>query len=106
MEEQLLEFYQRLFQVAKKFLDQSKLFTVQQLSCHDDPTFEDLAKYADMMAKTMETIADVGGWNEERISLNAKQAALTMKEMAIAIAQHDQDALTDAADRLEKITFI
>ncbi|MFL9782815.1 hypothetical protein BCV35_013575 [Vibrio cyclitrophicus] len=106
MEDQLLEFYQRLFRVAKRFLDQSKLFTVQELSDHNEPTYDDLARYAEMMSSTMETIAVVGGWNEERITINAQQAALIMKEMALAISAHDQEALTDAADRLERMSFI
>ncbi|EJH6266986.1 hypothetical protein AB3A00_003291 [Vibrio cholerae] len=106
MDEQLQHFYQRLFKVAKHFLDKSKLFTVQELSQHNDPTFEELAKYAGMMAATMETIANVGGWSEERITINAQQAALIMKEMALAIAAHDQEALTQASDRLEQMSFI
>ncbi|MGL4225437.1 MAG: hypothetical protein ACRCSE_09990 [Vibrio sp.] len=106
MEEQLHHFYQRLFRVAKHFLDQSKLFAVQELSQHNDPTFEELAKYAGMMATTMETIASVGGWSEERIAINARQAALVMREMALAISAHDQEALTQASDRLEQMSFI
>ncbi len=106
MEENLQHFYQRLFKVAKRFIDQSKLFTVQDLSEHNDPTYDELAKYADMMAATIETIASVGGWSEDRIAINAQQAALIMKEMALAISAGDQDALDSSADRLEKMTFI
>ena len=104
--EELEVFYQRLFKVAKHFIDQSKLFTVDALSNENNPTYASLAEFALMMASTIETIASVGGWDEERIAINAKQAALIMKEMALSISSHNQEMLTDSANRLEKMSFI
>lgn len=106
VEDQLKALYQRLFKVAKHFLDQSKLFTVEELQQHDDPTYSEFADFAGAMAGTMEAIADLGGWTELRIAMNARQAALIMKEMAEAISSKDQEKLEAAADRLEKMTFI
>lgn len=106
VENQLKDFYQRLFKVAKHFLDQSRMFTIEELQQHNDPTYDDLATFAALVASTMENIADAGGWTEERIALNAKQAALIMKEMAEAISNKNQENLRDAANRLEQMAFV
>ncbi|KMV29062.1 hypothetical protein AB733_19995 [Photobacterium swingsii] len=106
MEDELNFLYQRVFKVAKHFLDQSKLFTVQELSQHNEPTYEQFAEYANLMASTIGAIAEAGGWDEERISLNARQAALLMEKMALCIANHDQDGLKAAEHDLEKMSFV
>lgn len=106
MEEELHFLYQRVFKVAKHFLDQSKLFTVEELSQHNDPTYDQFADYARLMASTIDAIAEAGGWEEERISLNARQAALVMEQMALSIAKHDQEGLKTAGHELEKMSFV
>lgn len=104
--EELQKLYRQVFRVAKSFLDQSKLFTVEELCEHNDPTYDQVAEYAKLMASTIGAIAEAGGWDEERISLNARQAALIMERMALCIVAQDQKGLTVAAEDLEKMTFI
>lgn len=104
--EQVEKLYRMVFRVAKTFLDQSKRFTISELQEHDDPTYDELAEAARQLAAVIASLAKTGGWGEERISLNAMQAALLMEQMAIAIAKHDENALERAAGELDRMDFI
>lgn len=104
--EEVEKLYQMVFRVAKKFLDQSKRFTISQLQTHNDPSYEELAEAASQLAAVIDSLAKAGGWGEERISLNARQAALLMEQMALAIVNKSEDDLERAAADLEKMDFI
>lgn len=100
------DLYQLVFKVAKHFLDQSKAFTIGDLCKHNDPTYDEIARNATVLASLISKMASLGGWDEERIALNAKQAALLMEQMASAISKQDDKALSSAAEQLGKMSFI
>lgn len=98
--------YHAVFRVAKHFLDQSKRFTIAELKQHDEPTYEEVAQLARELAALIGALAATGGWDEERVALNARQAATHMEQMAIAIVLQDSEKLASAASSLEKMDFI
>jgi hypothetical protein len=100
------EMYQIVFKIARHFIQQSKLHSIDELLTHNDPTYEQIAHETKSLASIMEQIAAVGGWNEERIASNAKQAAIYMSEMAVAIINNKESDLEVAREHLEKISFI
>lgn len=104
--EEVLSLYQDVFKVANHFLVQSKAFTIQELAEHNEPTYGEVAKLAEQLAMIITQLASAGGWESERIALNAKQAALHMSEMALAITENNTDALAESRAKLTKITFI
>ncbi|WP_454442802.1 hypothetical protein [Vibrio bathopelagicus] len=104
--EEIQEIYQRVFKVAKYFLDQSNFYTIQELAEHNEPTYDEVARIAKQLAGVLEQMAKNGGWDEERVALNASQAALHMIEMATSIAEQNQENLTSSSERLEKLTFV
>lgn len=106
IEEMAIEMYQMVFKIAQHFIRQSKNYSIEELLTHDDPTYENIAKETKTIAKLMESLAELGGWNEERSSLNVKQAAIYMSQMAIAIVEVNEKDLKEARLHLEKITFI
>jgi hypothetical protein len=105
-QEDVEKLYQSVFKVAKHFLNQSKRFTIHELAMHNEPTYDEVAKLANNLAAIIGVTASTGGWEEERIALNARQAALFMEQMALAISAKDDKALYEAADKLEKMDFI
>lgn len=106
MEKLALELYQEIFKTARFFLNQTDLHTIHELHEHNDPTYDDIAKSARGLSMLMETIAANFGWDQERIALNAKQAALVMSSMALAITEKDQEGLMKAKTELEQFSFI
>ncbi|MCH1930318.1 hypothetical protein L9G16_09000 [Shewanella sp. A25] len=98
--------YQLVFKTANYFLEQAKLFSIAELKEHNDPTYDELAKYAHKVAAIIGRLADLGEWEESRIALNARQAALYMESMAIAISLENADALEEATSKLDAMTFI
>lgn len=104
--DEVQKLYYSVFKVAKHFLDQSKMFTIDQLHQHNDPTYDEVASLANNLASIISHLASSGGWDEERIALNARQAALFMEQMALAISKKDQDCLFEAAKKLESMDFI
>lgn len=104
--DEIQKLYYSVFKVAKHFLDQSKMFTIDQLHQHNDPTYDEVAELASHLATIIGYLASTGGWEEERIALNARQAALFMEQMALAITKKDDEALFAAAKDLENMDFI
>lgn len=104
--EEVQTLYLSVFKVAKHFLSQSKAFTISELCQHNDPTYDEVANIARILASLISHIASNGGWDEERIALNARQAALLMEQMALAISKQDDKALKEAASQLEQMSFI
>ncbi|QYK04916.1 hypothetical protein [Shewanella zhangzhouensis] len=98
--------YQIVFQTANRFLRQAKLFSIEELNEHNEPTYEELAVFARKIAAIIGQLANLGGCDETRIALNARQAALLMETMAEAIKDQNSEALDDAASKLEAMTFI
>lgn len=104
MEFDIRELYQRLFEVANGFLNLTSNFSIQKLQEHD-PTVEEIAQAATLLAKVMNELAD-NDYSEERIALNAAQAALFMRQIAIAVRKNDQALLDEGAAKLEQFQFI
>ncbi|OXS02405.1 hypothetical protein [Shewanella algae] len=98
--------YQSVFQIANRFLNQAHIFSIAELKAHNDPTYDELAKFAHKVAQILAKLAEIGEWDEERIALNARQAALHMEEMAIAINKEDKEKLDAAAAKLADMPFI
>lgn len=104
--EQILELYNEVFKIARHFLKQAESHDIFTLNQHNDPTYEQIAQSAELLATFMEAIATDGGFNEVRISLNAKQAALFMKRLALAITEENQEKLDEAKSQLASLNFI
>ncbi|MGO3443276.1 MAG: hypothetical protein ACTINA_07165 [Pseudoalteromonas distincta] len=106
MDDEIQNLYQLVFKVAKHFLEQFELFSIQELAEHDEPTYEEVAKRAKRLAEIISVFAEHGDWNNERVVLNAKQAALHMERMALAISEKKNEDLAQAAQSLQKMDFI
>ncbi|WP_278403794.1 hypothetical protein [Pseudoalteromonas ruthenica] len=106
MEEQIQKMYRLVFGVAKHFLEQFQLFTIEELAEHDEPTYAEIAGRAKRLAEIMTVFAEHGDWSSERVALNAKQAALHMERMALAISEENNEELEQAAQCLQKMDFI
>ncbi|MBY5979199.1 hypothetical protein [Ferrimonas balearica] len=104
--EEIEKLYQLLYKVATHFVEQSRMFSIAELQKHDEPTYEQIAIAAKELASLLESLATIGTWDEERIALNARQAALHMFEMAVAITADDQARLAEATDKLDNMPFI
>lgn len=106
MDEKIQELYQLVFKVSKHFLEQLEVFKVEELAKHNEPTYDDLAMHAKKVAEVMTIFAAHSDWSGERVALNAKQAALYMEQMALAIGDHNQEELDKAAENLKSMDFI
>jgi len=106
MEEEIQKLYHEVFKVAKHFLDQSVSFTIQELNGHNEPTYQEVADLANMLAGVINSLASSGGWNEDRIALNARQAALHMEQMALCIVNEDDTGLDVARKQLDAMDFV
>lgn len=103
--QQVHDLYQKIFQVANYFLEHAKLYSIEELQGFD-PSFEDVAKHARLLASSLTTLGAMGAWSEERIALNARQACLLMERIALAIGKQDQNGLAAAVEELDGMTFI
>jgi hypothetical protein len=106
IQQEAAEMYQLIFKISRYFITQSRNCSIDELLTHNDPTYEEIAKETTSLAKFMESLADLGGWDEERMTLNVKQAAIYMSQMAMAIVNNNEDELKIARNHLESITFI
>ncbi|MFM5404086.1 hypothetical protein ACET89_16955 [Aeromonas veronii] len=97
--------YQTIFKVAQYFLTQAKFYTIEQLR-EFDPSFDEVAKHARLLASNLTTLGAMGAWDEERIALNAQQACLLMERIALAITKGTEDKLQEAVSELDRMTFI
>lgn len=106
MDDKIQELYHLVFKVAKHFIEQFEMFTIEELAEHDEPTYEVVAERAKRTAEIISIFAAHSDWSGERIALNAKQAALHMEQMALAIAEENEEDLAQAAKYLNAMTFI
>ncbi len=106
MDDEIQRLYQLVFKVANRFLEQFESFSIQELAEHNEPTYEFVAKQANRIAAIISMIAADGDWSGERVALNARQAALHMEKMALAITQNNKEDLQQAAECLQKMDFI
>ncbi len=97
--------YQSVFKVANHFLKQASMFTIAELDEHN-PSYEELAKITRLLAGNIQSLAQMGQWGEERIALNALQAARLMERIAQAITRQSDDDLQAALGELDLLTFI
>ncbi|EHS1094336.1 hypothetical protein NMV64_003369 [Vibrio cholerae] len=104
--DEVLKIYQDVFKVAQHFLKQSKFYNIEELAQHNEPTYEQVAELAQLLAGILAQMAANGGWDEERVALNASQAAMHMHEMARAISKKDKEALGSARAKLSNMTFV
>tara|TARA_R110002033_G_scaffold124195_2_gene166334 strand:+ start:10078 stop:10392 length:315 start_codon:yes stop_codon:yes gene_type:complete len=103
--DQIEQLYQIVFKVANRFLKQASMFSIAELDEHN-PSYEELAKIARLLAGNIQSLAQMGQWSEERIALNALQAARLMERIAQAITKQSEEDLSDALRELEAMTFI
>jgi hypothetical protein len=106
MDDKIHELYQLVFKVSKHFLEQMIAYKVEELAEHNEPTYDELAMHAKRVAEVMTVFAAHSNWSGERVALNAKQAALYMEQMALAISDQNQEELDKAADNLKAMDFI
>jgi hypothetical protein len=106
MDDKIQELYQLVFSVAKHFLEQFELFAIEELAEHDEPTYAEVAKRAKRLAEIISMFAEHTDWSGARIALNAKQAALFMEQMALAISEQNNEELDKAAKNLKAMSFI
>ncbi|MFV0597648.1 hypothetical protein [Shewanella sp.] len=105
MTDKIEQLYQTVFKVANHFLTQASMFTIAELDEHN-PSYEELAKIARLLAGNIQSLAQMGQWEEERIALNALQAARLMERIAQAITKRSEEDLTVALDELNAMPFI
>lgn len=86
--------------VANSFLKQKSQFNIHELHQRNDPTYDEVAYDAKLLAVVLKEVASLGVFSEDRLAENAQQAALFMERMAIAITNKDQEALDSAANDL------
>ncbi|WP_338517991.1 hypothetical protein [Alteromonas gracilis] len=104
MDLDIRDLYQRLFRVANEFLALSMSLSIKDLQDHD-PSVSEIAKAATMLAALMDELAD-DEYSEKRIAMNAAQAALFMRQIAIAVRKDDQELLDRSIADLENINFV
>ena len=99
--------YQAIFKVAKHFIEQSKANSIIELKEHNEPTYAELAQIAKDIASILEAISEIeDNWDNQRLALNSKQAALYMEQMALAINNDDQQSLDSELNNLEKLALM
>lgn len=103
--EAVAELHFMVTRAANHFVRQVSNFSIGDLSKHN-PTYEDVAKDSRFIASILKVISNMDVHSEARLVENALQAAVFMERMAKAITQHDQQALTLAADELAKMCLI
>ena len=101
-----LDLYDQIFKTAQYFLEQTDEYSINILQQHDEPTYSNVAKASKTLAKILEAIAVTGGWDEERMALNARQAALFMEQMALAIEEQNQEMLDEYTKKLSGMAFL
>lgn len=106
MDEEIKGLYQIIFRVSKHFLEQFNMFTIEELAEHNEPTYDSIAEHAKRLAEIITVFAEHSDWSGERIALNAKQAALYMEQMALAITEDNNADLNRAAKSLNAMDFI
>lgn len=106
MDDEIQQLYRLVFKVSKHFIEQYNDFEIHELAGHDEPTYEELAKRAKRTAEIISIFAAHSDWSGERIALNARQAALHMQQMAVAITENNQEDLAEAARLLNAMDLI
>jgi hypothetical protein len=104
MDLDIRDLYQRLFKVANLFLNMTMCLSIAELKCHD-PSVEEIARLATLLSKIMNQLVD-NDYSDERISINAAQAAHLMRQIAIAVRKDDQELLNRSVGELEKLDFV
>lgn len=102
----VVELHYLVLRVANYFLQQVSNYSITELSAHNDPTYDDVAKQSRVIASTLRAISSNGVYSEERLAINAQQAAVFMETMALAIRNEDQDELDRAAKDLKMMCQI
>ena len=90
--------------MANEFLKLTQTMSITDLQ-KKNPTVEDTARIAIILASVMDELSE-DNHADNRVSLNGLQAALHMKQIAIAIRNNDEEALDLAVKQLESISFI
>ena len=75
-------------------------FAFHELKQSHDPSVEEIAQAATDLAKIMNQIADEK-WEDERLAMNAAQAAFHMRMVAIAVRRENEEAFLRALKDLE-----
>lgn len=97
--------YQKLFVVANQFLKMADMMSIQELRDHHDPSVDSIAKLATMLSAIMNELTD-DDYDDQRISINAAQCALYMKQIAIAVREDNEELLNKAVKDLEGLDLI
>lgn len=100
MDVDIHKLYQLLFLVTNKFLAMANKFSIQELQQEHDPDVDSIASDATDLSKIMNQIADEK-WEDERLAMNAAQAALHMRMVAIAVRKGNQELFDKALADLE-----
>lgn len=98
--------YQKLYSVANHFLEQTSMFTINDLNGHNPKTYVLVAQHCQMISANIEALTRMDVWDDERKALNARQAALVIERLALAIKMQHQEDLDRAVDELYAHTFI
>jgi hypothetical protein len=92
--------YQVMFRITNRFVKMANEHSIYELKEKHDPTMEEIADDARELAKIMNHIADEK-WGDERLALNAAQAALYMRRVAIAVRNSNEEVFNSALAELE-----
>lgn len=92
--------YQLLFKVTNKFLEMANKFGIHELQNKHNPTIEEIATDATDLSRIMNQIADEK-WDDERLAMNAAQAAHFMRNIAIAVRNGNEEVFSRSLRDLE-----
>ena len=96
--EDALDLYHRVVRVANQFLRNAKMFELAELQDHN-PTYEELAK---IMVVLSSLISDLADDDDPMLGQKAKDYANIMTEMAQAIADKNEDRLSECVIELDR----
>lgn len=97
-----IDLYNKILETANLFLHQSKRFSVDILA-EENPSYEALAEMMERLSRILFILADDF---DPLICQKAVDYCGFMKQMGLAIKNHNQEELSKLADALEKRPFI
>ena len=105
MDINISEFYELIYKITNNFLVMADKFTISELKKKHDPTMLEIAEDATDLSKIMNSIAD-DKWDDERLALNAAQAALHMRRAAIAVRNENKELFEQAINDLASLSLV
>lgn len=102
MEEQLLEFYGRVFTVVEYFVEEAiPVLTIDNVK-QINPTVAEMAKTLRQLHAIIGLLAN-DSYEQEEMRINALQCVILMERIAQCVEHNDEDALPQLVGELEDL---